>query len=332
MSKGFNFLWIDDERARETSAKILEKNTGEKVNFYDLSGKDLAKEIERLMQIHDPDLVIVDHRLHNTIGALRDKLKASGATAAELIKDSYPHMPVVCITKVDPNKEITFAQRAAYDAILNAAHLTQENQILVVLAKGFRQIKEGPPKSEGEILQYLGCPYDDFIRLKQVLPHDVKTGFEQKGYASVLWRWVSDILLERPGFLYDSLWTATLVGAKESSFLKVQEKLESAQYSGIFANDVYPRWWASKVLEVLYKSGHAEEQDDPRLIGRAYLNIPPQGYSRCAVSHSDLPDTVAFADTTNQKRRQVCLEYTEEHPDFQKLLFFEEIRIIKEEE
>jgi len=332
MSNGFNFLWIDDEAQRETTADILKKNAGIKVFFHDASKdkEDLAKQIDKLMQKHVPDLVIVDHKLDKTKGEFWNALKGTGATAAEVIKASYPHMPVVCITKVDL-REITFTQKAAYDVILDAAHLTKHDQFLVTLAQGFRKIKEMPPNNEEEILQYLGCPDDDLSRLKQVLPDDVKNGFGQKGYASVLWRWVFDTLFGRPGFLYDSLCTATLVGAKENSFLKVQEKMESAKYTGIFANDVYPRWWVSKVLEFLYKSKYADETDNPRLIGRAYLNVPPQGYSKCAVSSSDLPDTVAFTDITNQKRNQVCMQYTEGHPGFQKLLFFEEIRIIKGE-
>ncbi len=333
MSDGFNFLWIDDEASRRTTAEILKKNTCTEVHFHDASKdkEDLEKQIDKLMLKHMPDLVIVDHRLDNATGELWNKLKATGATAAEIIKNLDPNMPVVCVTKVDPHKEITFAQEASYDAILNAAHLTQKNQILIALAQGFRQIKKSPPRNEEEVLQYLGCPDGDLVRLRQVLPNDVKTGFGQKGYASVLWRWVSGTLFERPGFLYDSLWTATLVGAKESSFLKVKDKLESAQYTGIFANDVHVRWWVSKVLEILYKSELATETDNPSLLGRAYLNVPPQGHSRCAISDSDLPDTVAFTDATNQRRVQVCLRYTEAHPDFPKLLSFEDIRIIKEE-
>lgn len=164
----------------------------------------------------------------------------------------------------------------------------------------------------------------------QVFPKEVKTGFGDPGYSSALWRWISGVLFERPGFLYDSMWAATLVGARESSFLKAQEKMKPAMYGGIFANAVEPRWWASKMLEILYKNSPDGEQDDPRLLGRAYLEIPKQGYSKCEISRNDLPDTVAFTDTTDTKRRQVCLKFTKEHPGFQKLLFFEEMRIIRE--
>ena len=330
MSKGFNFLWIDDDKSREITAENLEKSTGAKVYFYNFDKKDLSVHIGPLLHKHSPDLVIVDHKLDKTTGALRDDLKSTGATAAEVIKDSNPHIPVICVTKVDRDKDITFAQRSAYDAIFNAAHLTHQNSIFVAIAKGFRNINQNPPKNERELLKRLGCPEVDHTRLMQVFPKDVKTGFGKKGYASVLWQWISDVFFERPGFLYDSMWAATLVGAKESSFLKAQEGMKPARYKGIFDNEVQPRWWASRMLEILYKKSPDSEEDDSRLLGRAYLEIPKQGHSKCEISGKDLPDTVAFTDITNTKRRQVCLEFTKEHLGFQKLLFFEEIRVITE--
>jgi len=330
MSKGFDFLWIDDEKSRETTAANLAKKTGAKVYFYNVADEDLAERIGHLLHKHSPDMVIVDHKLDKAIGPLRNKLSSTGASVAEVIKDSHPELPVVCVTKVDRGKDITFPQRSAYDAIFNAAHLTRQNPVFIAIAEGFRNINRRPFKDEKGLFKRLGCPEVDRTRLMQVFPKEIKTGFGDPGYSSALWRWISGILFEHPGFLYDSMWAATLVGAKESSFLKAQEKMKPAMYGGIFANEVEPRWWASKMLEILYKNSPDGEQDDPRLLGRAYLEIPKQGYSKCKISRNDLPDTVAFTDTTNTKRMQVCLKFTKEHPEFQKLLFFEEMRIIRE--
>ncbi len=330
MSKGFDFLWIDDDKSRKITADNLEKSTGAKVHFYNVAHLDLAEQIGQLLHKHSPDLVVVDHKLDKTRGALRDKLKSTGASAAEVIKDSNPQIPVICVTKVDRDKDLTFAQRSVYDAIFSAAHLTRQNPVFIAIAEGFRKINRRPIKNVEELLKRLGCPEVDRARLMQVLPKEIRTGFGDPGYSSALWRWISGVLFERPGFLYDSMWAATLVGARESSFLKAQEKMKPAMYGGIFANAVEPRWWASKMLEILYKNSPDDEQDDPRLLGRAYLEIPKQGCSKCEISRDDLPDTVAFTDATDTKRRQVCLKFTKEHPGFQKLLFFEEVRIIKE--
>lgn len=330
MSKRMNFLWIDDERRRRVTADNLEKNTGTKVHFYNVAEENIAERLGQILEEHLPDLVIVDHKLDKTIGALRNKLKSTGATAAEAIKDWNPQIPVVCVTKVDIDKNITFAQKWAYDAIFNAAHLTRQNPILVAIAKGFRNLNRSMPENEDDLLKRLGCPAVDRNRLIQVLPKDVRTGFGRKGYASVFWRWFSDFLFGRPGFLFDSMWAATLVGARESSFLRAQGKMKPARYKGIFANDVEPRWWASRILETVHKNSPQGKQDDPRLLGRAYLEIPKQGYSKCEISQKDLPDTVAFSDVTNKERRQVRLEFTKEHPGFPKLLFFEEMRVIRE--
>lgn len=328
MTDSLRFLWIDDDKSRETSAENLGAKTGAVVQFQNVARKDLADQIRPLIQNLQSDLILIDHMLDKTTGVLRES-HATGATVSELIKESYPHLPIVCVTKVDIDR-ISFPQRLVYDHVLSSAHLTRQGQLLVVLAKGFKQITDKAPQNENELLDFLDCPPSDRIRLMHVLPYEIKTGFARKDYASVLWRWLHDVLFYRPGFLYDSLWAATLTGAKENSFLLAQEKLRDARYSGIFANDIYPRWWASRILEILYANRGVPGTDDPRLLGRAYLGIPTQGYSKCGVSNKDLPDTVAYADASNQKRMQACLQFTKQHPAFQRLLFFEELRLIKE--
>jgi CheY-like chemotaxis protein len=331
MSEDFHFLWIDDDPSMRQAANNLEAKTGAQVQFHDLTGQDLDKKIGNLVREYPSDLFMVDHRLDQTVGNLRTSFGATGATAAEMLKDSNPNVPVICVTKVEA-KDITLTQKSAYDAILSAADLNRQSQIILPIAKGFREIKTKPPKDEDELLKLLGCPQVDNDRLKQVLPDNVKTGIGQAGYASLLLRWIMDFLFARPGFLYDSLWAATLVGAKENYFNATQEKLKSATYGGIFANEADPRWWVSIILETLYKTDLSNEEKDPRRLGRAYLEIPPEEYSKCYVTGEDLPDTVAYTDTTNKKCVQVSLRHTQAHPGFAKLLFFEEIRVVKDKQ
>ncbi len=330
MSEGFHFLWFDDDPSMKQAADSLAAITDAQVGFH-LSDQGLAQEIDKLIQEHVPDLVIVDHKLNWDLGASDTSLKATGATVAELIKDCNPQVPVVCVTKVNIDKDITYAQKSVYDYVVDAGDVTRQSRPILSIAMGFREIKGKPPKSPEEVLQLLDCPQVDYDRLKQVLPDNVKAEFVPGGYASLLLRWIMDVLFARPGFLYDSLWTATLAGANERVFNQVQEKLKPAKYKGIFANDVYPRWWVSRILKMLYKTELADKENDPRLLGRHYLEIPAQEYSKCEISGDDLPDVVAYTDITNKGRMQVCLQHTKEHPGFQKRLFFEEIRMIKGE-
>ncbi|MGA3116515.1 MAG: hypothetical protein ABSF90_19000 [Syntrophobacteraceae bacterium] len=329
MSEDFHFLWIDDAPSMKQAAANLAAITDAEVGFH-LSDDGLAPEIDKLMHEHVPDLVIVDHKLNWDLGASGTSLKATGATVAELIKDLYPQVPVVCVTKVDVDKEITYAQKSVYDYVIRADDLTRQSKVILSIAKGFRQINDKSPDGPEELLKLLDCPEVDRTRLIQVLPENI-TAFKPDGYASVLWRWIAEVLFARPGFLYDSLWAATLVGANETFFDKVKEKLRSARYSGIFANYVDQRWWVSRILETLYKTDSALKERDPRLLGRVYLEIPEQGYSECReICGEEIPDTVAYTDITNKKRIQVSLRHTQAHPHFQKRLFFEDIRVIEE--
>lgn len=45
-------------------------------------------------------------------------------------------------------------------------------------------------------------------------------------------RWVYNVLLRRPGFMYDRLHTATLLGLSELGFSKVETKFEGRNIEG----------------------------------------------------------------------------------------------------
>jgi hypothetical protein len=132
----------------------------------------------------------------------------------------------------------------------------------------------------------------------------------------------------RPGFLYDRLWVATLIGIKESSFHKVEDTFKPAMYKGVFADSVEPRWWKASILEILSKevaeSGLSFEK------GRKLDRIEKKDYSKCHEDGSDYPETVAFEDETpSSKRYAMKLQNTVAHPLYSDMLFFDEIRLYK---
>ena len=334
MTNRYEIVWIDDDGSRKKSAENLERKSGSKVFFYNVTNKDLADKLDEIFKKHKPDLVIVDHKLDKTNISKGKSLRATGATVAEVIKDTFHQIPIICVTKVDvDSNEITFSQKSAYDYVVNSSKFHNHYDVIISIAEGFRRLKGMPVNDRDGLLKLLDCPKDDSRRLEQVLPTDLKTGFSHSDYASRLWKWVLNIFFEYAGFLYDDLWAATLVGAKLKSFHDASDRLKPAKYNGIFACDTYQRWWPTRISNLVWQSEFSKNIHDIRKLGRAFLSIPQQGYSKCEISNQDLPNTVAFTDAspTNKKRVQVCIEFTEEHPNFQKLLFFEEKRILKEE-
>ena len=135
--------------------------------------------------------------------------------------------------------------------------------------------------------------------------------------------------MAKPGFLYDRLWTATLLGIKEESFPKVESIFSGAKYSGIFADKGNERWWQSKLREILFLKFPESKEIYPWKLGRQLPGIDETDYSKCHASGEDFPETVAFTDEAAKKRVPMRLRYTVPHPGFEKSLFFEEIRMMK---
>ena len=73
--------------------------------------------------------------------------------------------------------------------------------------------------------------------------------------------------MAKPGFLYDTLWTATLLGLKEESFKKVTHLFKNAKYLGLFADKSNERWWQTQVRQIIYAKNPDDKSALPWLLG-----------------------------------------------------------------
>jgi hypothetical protein len=135
--------------------------------------------------------------------------------------------------------------------------------------------------------------------------------------------------MDRPGFLYDSLWAATLLGLTESGFQKVAGRFEMGKYDGVFVREDTPRWWPSRLSRLLYKQYKPRSEEMPWHVGRRMRGIRKEHYSRCERCKKQFPDTVAYLDKLSDQQRAMHLECTVLHPRFQRELYFEDIRMMK---
>ncbi len=112
-------------------------------------------------------------------------------------------------------------------------------------------------------------------------------------------------------------------------FQKVEHIFEEAKYNGIFADKSNELWWQSKLREILYSTTFDSESVYPWERGRSLNDIEKDDYSKCHSSGEDFPETVAYEDESQNKRVPMRLRYTVSHPNFEKSLYFEEIRMMK---
>jgi hypothetical protein len=322
MTRKLNFIWIDDTGGRKKSAMNMEHALGVKINFWDVNDKSLEDELKSIVSSKQPDLIIIDHKLED----IATGLFKTGSNAAMYIHEKWNKCPIICVSGVDED-EVTTHQKSMYLDIFSFAHLSNHYGAILSIANGFNLLKKKPPKSIEELAKLLKVPGDDMSRLISVLPFEIKNHFTNESLFNNIANWIRNVLINRPGFLYDRLWVSTLLGIKESSFKKVEALFAEAEYKGLFSDAENKRWWKSLVLEIL--STNVPGHEMPWKKGRSLPKIKKQDHSKCHVSNDDYPETVGFLDENSKTRVQLKIFNSIPHPKYDEILYFEKIRMMK---
>jgi len=326
--KKFNFIWIDDDPERKSNAGSIEANLEIHVDFVDIKGMDVKEVIEIIhhrFRRKEPDLVLMDHKLDKLQG---DHL-STGSSVAELIREIWPACPIVAVTAVDINRDIDLKKRSAYEDVFSIHEISNRYATLISISEGYSRLKMNPPQSVGNLLMLLQVPEDDKERLESVVPADLRVDFGDKSLFPRISQWVRHVLIRKPGFLYDSLWTATLLGIKIEALEKTEDIFAKAEYRGIFCDKMNRRWWPSQVKNILYKKFPQEKYLPPWELGNKLEKVKSKDISSCYACGEPYPETVAFVDDSRSERKPMHLKCTISDPKSQKMLFFEEIRVMK---
>lgn len=325
MTEKLKFIWIDDARQRRSSAKSLAINLNITVDFISIENKNVQDEIEKSVNWNDADLIIIDHKLHKN----KDSIIRTGSTVAELIREILPDCPMVCVSAVDIDHDISQAQRDLYDDVFSFPKLQKHYDTLEVIAKSYKYMTLNRPKNQDEIIKLLKGPDSEKDRLLTILPRHLKEKFNDKSLLQRISKWVRFILFKTPGFLYDELWTSTLIGIKHGSFQKVSNIFKGANYKGIFSDPSDLRWWAANVKEILYEKVKDEKYRRPWELGQRLKGCSEKDRSICYACGEAFPEIVAFVDETGIKQAPMHLRCTIRHPNYQPMLFFDEVRVMK---
>ncbi len=252
----------------------------------------------------------------------------SGSTAAEIIRENWPICPIVCVTAVRI-EDVDIYKWDLYEDVFSISNISKYYSTFLNIAKSFKKIRSKQHENVGQFISLLKVPFDDEERLNAILPDKLKKNYSDKSIALFISRWVRKTLMAKPGFLYDKLWAATLLGINEGSFEKIEGLFVKAKYTGIFSDDANQLWWQSSIRKIISAKVNYPELIYPWQLGRKLPGIMEDDYSKCYASGDDFPETVAYIDETAKDRAPMCLKYTVPHPQFEDSLFFEEIRMMK---
>ncbi len=317
MSNLRRVVWIDDNPGRASTANDLG------ARFINVKGKELATELQNLLDGSSPKLIIIDHVLDKA--ADKNALLLKGSTIAGAIKERWPSCAVVGVTNADTIRDIDLRTKSTYDAIFPFQNFGNYFERISGIANGFAAVSKRDADPE-ELVGFLKGPRSDLPRLKEALSDDLKNN-QDASVPSRFYRWV-DRLIERPGFLFDRLWSATFLGLTESGFARVERRFERAKYKGIFSREKDPRWWVTRLSEVLYKLSPPEPGELSWHVGRRLPRIKPSQVSSCYYCSEAFPEIVAYLDEKTEERRPMHLKCTTLHPRFARELYFEDLRIM----
>jgi hypothetical protein len=315
MSTSRKVFWIDDDSKRKRTADDIG------ADFINVHQKEIAKTVDKLLKRAQPSLIILDHILDTTAGT--NPFFQRGSTIAEALKEKWPTCPVVGVT----NADIDLRTQRAYDELFPFSHFMDYLEQIEAMKRGFATIARFKARGPKDLLTLLKPPNDESDRLVGALPEDLKNSFRDASVASSLYAWVRK-LIDRRGFLYNTLWTATFMGLNAKGFEKVVTYFDKAIYRGVFSLDNDPRWWSSRLSEVLYKRSQPESGEMSWHLGRKLPGIKEEHYSRCHKCKEYYPETVAYLDAASDHQRPMHLGCTVLHPRYKRELYFEDIRMM----
>lgn len=320
MNKRQKIVWIDDNPDRQPTARDVG------ASFVNVKGKDLAQELNKVLESRSPQLVIIDHVLDRAGGDAHSIL-SKGSTIAEGIKEKWPGCAVVGVTNADKLKEIDLRTKGTYDELFSFHDFKKYFDRINGIADGFALLgkKQLTPRT---LVKLLKPPADEIQRLVDALNDDLKTDLQDASSPSRIYRWVGR-LLDRAGFLYDALWSATYLGVTEAGFAKVADAFEFAKYKGIFARPDDTRWWSGGLATELYKRCSPQAGELSWHVGRRLPGIKKEHFSSCFYCKEDYPETVAYLDAASYERHAMHLKCTEPHPLHKRELYFEDIRMMR---
>ena len=317
MTVHFGFVWIDDtpDRAEKFVGALDGTLLGEPVETnLEVVGltNDFVEELDRQTaewMANPPDLIMLDHNFSKVQKRL---FGIHGSALAHLLRIQLPKTPIVCVSgqqldSDDFNAEDISEYTYLFD--VNQLHSESNLETLFAIARDFQLLcfPEKQPVRHA-LVDVLKAPEADKQALISVLPEEFEAALVVHSTSPHrIARWVLNVLMKRPGFLYDPLETATLLGLTEEAFsTKIKPLFEDARYRGPFATDTRPLWWASTLTDVLYAALPDCALLPSQEAGRRFQGIDEADYSRCGVTggHTPPPDVVAFTDATATSERK----------------------------
>jgi hypothetical protein len=323
MKRRYSFLWIDDDQSRKNLLDTIKKKLNVDGEFIDVTGENIVTKIEEILSKSKFDLILMDHILN---GAAEASIQ-TGSTTAEYIRETKPDCPIVGITAVKVT-DIDFHKKSIYEDLFEVSKISEHYDSILSIAKSYSTLVEKRPQNNDDLIGLLKAPKDITERLTIIIPEEIKRNYEDKSLLINISKWIRHSLMLKPGFLYDQLWAATLIGLKADSFHKVEQLFKKAKYVGLFSDKGNERWWQAQIRQIIYSNYPHDQSTFPWHLGHLITGIEKIDHSVCHVCKKEFPETVGYTDEMCKTRAPMHLRCSSIHPNFESTLYYDDRRIM----
>lgn len=308
MSEEYVVWWIDDDESRESQVRGLDEESNRLTVRFFLPEEILSQLVSEDVNVSSPDLILIDWVLH-----LNSDFEGDGLSVEGAIRGALPEVPVYGFSAKyhDPSFEKRRSERR-FDRLFDLSNLTEPDAAawLIQDIEDYRQIEDVKGEGADALLDLLGAPSSDRTeKLPSTLPEEFTGGISngeeyEPGGILRFARWVRDKLLRTPGFLWNRKLTATKLGLTEEAFeVEYRNQFEDAEYDGIFASAVGPRWWRSDIIDILIDLSEDSDvniqspwRSGPEILGAEEVEI-----AKCVVCGEKYPETIGHYSVDDEE-------------------------------
>jgi hypothetical protein len=267
-----NILYFDDEQTDlDRYGDLIEENSpsGYTLKVERMIGTALIKNLN-ILDTKFPDLILVDFDYSN-VDTNDEVLGMNGVTLSNLLRQKFPHVPIVILTRLQIEQRADFPHNEAILACIDDIKFkedlipTRNSNLIkyfISIAVGYRKLRDKEPKNLTNLIELISAPETSFDLLKMLYPIEQAKRKTWTGFEAATW--IRKILMNFPGILYNPIFSATYLGISLDSFQtpEVQTFFNSARYIGIFSEEK-DLWWKTKIFEIASNSMEDPERKLP---------------------------------------------------------------------
>lgn len=337
MTKQISIFWIDDEANREEDAEHLEQllaeetekdRTSPKVIFFITEEWQSYVEQNRV-QRNCVDLFLVDYLLF-----IKRLHPGGGMSVAGEIRETFPNIPIYMFSA----KPIPEIAKEIADSILTLKELQRSPRATYYDAIDYQKLRMSSGRSMTSLLNLLKAPRIDREKIVFALPESLKKTLlatTKVHFDSIVFaKWVRFEFLKVPGFVYNSIYSATKLGMKEETFFELSAEFETAKYSGVFSRTNPTLWWASMLRDIVFRLAAEKMPGDGTTdlsrLAPTLFGLDESRTSTCSVCGKRYPETVGY-DPDSKKMKPVHYRCSIPHPEKTRTVYFEEERQLLDE-